>query len=139
MAEKMTEGSRVKAEINITPLVDVVLVLLIIFMVVTPMLQEGVPVQLPKSKNSETNEDAKGRVFVSINADRELFLDQKPLSREALEQEISYLLQQDLIGKVYLKGDARLPFKVIRETMDLLVKSGVKSVALATKKDQTDD
>lgn len=132
----MAAGGRkgVKAEINITPMVDVVLVLLIIFMVITPMLQRGKDVQLPKAmKVDEERKGAADPIVISVTPDKRIFIESDSFDDEAFESE----LQKKLIAKpgarILLKGDSSLVFDDVRRVMNLARKAGAKSIALGVE------
>ena len=126
-------GKGLRAEINVTPLVDVVLVLLIIFMVITPMLQKGRAVRLPKTDYHEKGSGGE-QLIVALTWDREnengkIFVqrDKEPISREQL----AALIKENPTKPIYLKIDVRHKFKAAREIMELASKAGAKSVGLA--------
>ena len=126
-------GGGLKSEINVTPLVDVVLVLLIIFMVVTPMLQRGKDVQLPKAAAAGQDEAARDPLVISVTAQRELFLEREPLAEPALEVALRAALVRHPGRKVLLKGDTSLDFQDIRRVLSLARKAGARGVALGVE------
>ncbi len=105
------------AAINVTPLVDVVLVLLIIFMVVTPMLSAGVDVKLPKVKTAEEEKDMGQHLVVSVRADGKVFIDRDPVAIEKLVQEIEIRRGNK---QILLKGDKDVTYRQVREVMDVI-------------------
>ncbi len=128
-------GGGPKAEINVTPLVDVVLVLLIIFMVVTPMLQRGKSVELPKAKeiskdNAEKNDNA---LILSVTPDKKIYLDSDQVDEKALEDKLRLELDKDPGRKILLKGDNSLVVGDMRKVMDVARKAKAKSVALGVE------
>lgn len=125
----------IKADINVTPLVDVVLVLLIIFMVITPMLQRGKDVTLPialKSKaNAANNADP---IILSITKDRKLFLEKDEFpTAEAISQAVKTTLDTNPSKAILLKGDQSLQVEDVRKLMLALQKSGAKGVKLGVE------
>jgi biopolymer transport protein ExbD len=124
-----------KAEINVTPLVDVVLVLLIIFMVITPMLQRGKSVELPKARESEkTRTDGKDNALIlSVTPDRKLYLDNDPLDETALEARLRAELAKDPIRKILLKADNSLRVKDVRGVMNVARKAKARRVSLGVE------
>jgi biopolymer transport protein TolR len=120
------------SDINVTPMADIMIVLLIIFMVITPMLQKGVDVRLPTAGNAKERNDQK-TIEVAIRKDTSTFLKGLKLDR-----------QQDLVGKlkealeeradtqklVYLKADSELPYEEVMKVMDFCREAGVEEVAL---------
>ncbi len=127
-------GRGVKSDINVTPLVDVVLVLLIIFMVVTPMLQRGKDVQLPKAQQQK---EAAGQgadpLIVSVTPDRKLYLEDDAFDEAGLEAALKRELALTPGRKVLLKGDATLSYGDVRKVLDLSRKAGAQGVALGVE------
>ncbi|HEX3695421.1 MAG TPA: biopolymer transporter ExbD [Polyangia bacterium] len=129
----MTGGSSrgVKNDINVTPLVDVVLVLLIIFMVVTPMLQRGKDVHLPKA-NKLTKEEKNGDpLVVSVTADHKLWVESVGFQEDALETKLAAELSKEPNRRVLLKGDQSVTVGDVRKVMDHAKKAGARAVELA--------
>jgi biopolymer transport protein ExbD len=126
----------VKAEINITPLVDVCLVLLIIFMVVTPMLQKGRPVQLPVTSNPDKKPDEDGQLLISIDHNGGIFLEQNQIPKDLFISMMSEEFQRSASKQVVIKGDKRLTFGDVKDVMVMLNKAGFESVGLITERPQ---
>ncbi|MBX5484942.1 MAG: biopolymer transporter ExbD [Myxococcaceae bacterium] len=129
----------IKNEINVTPLVDVVLVLLIIFMVITPMLQRGKEVKLPVAKTSEEKKDAERDsepLILSITADKKIWVDKSEYDHAGLEKRLREELSQKPNQKLLLKGDQALEVGVVREVMDVARRAGAKGVALAVEQEK---
>lgn len=125
-------GKGPQADINVTPLVDIVLVLLIIFMVITPMLQRGAEVQLPKAKNAESKEDAGEALIISVKEDGTTYLDQDIVTVEQLEEQLDYILLAEPFKFILIKGDVKSRYADVRAVMNVCEKVGAKSVALQT-------
>ena len=122
--------------INVTPLVDVVLVLLIIFMVITPMLQRGKSVQLPKAKETETTNKADAQdnaLVLSVTPDKKLYLDNDPLDEKALEGRLRDELSRDPSRKILLKADNSLRVADVRKVMELAREAKAKRVSLGVE------
>jgi biopolymer transport protein TolR len=123
------------AEINVVPLVDVMLVLLVIFMVTAPMIQRGVDVNIPVSTRAGqiTNE----RVFVSIPFDYRknhiVHLGDEPIRAEILQERIRQKMENRSDKEVYLRGDAGVQYQELMEIFDSLKAAGVEKVGLITK------
>jgi len=126
-------AGKLKSEINVTPFVDVVLVLLIIFMVVTPMLQRGVDVLLPLSLNHHEQKDTGKQVIVSVREDGVIFLGRVAVDEAQLATRLQKLLAQEPPPPVFVKGDRRLTFKPMRRMMEICHRAGAVGVALATE------
>lgn len=122
------------AEINVTPLVDVVLVLLIIFMVITPMLSSGVDVALPKAKSAEEVQDNGNHLVVSIRDDRAIFVDTERSSIETVVEDINTSYRKDPGRPLLVKADSKLTWRQVREVMDVIHEGGLPSMLLATEK-----
>ena len=135
MAASVSAGD-VKAEINVTPLVDVCLVLLIIFMVITPMLQKGRPVQLPVTSSPDKKPDEEGQLLISIDLNSGIWLEQKQIPKEMFISTMAEEFQRSSSKQVIIKGDRRLTFGDIKEVMVMLNKAGFESVGLITERPQ---
>jgi biopolymer transport protein TolR len=124
----------VKSEINVTPLVDVMLVLLIIMMVIAPMLQQGVPVQLPIASNSTDKPDTEDQTIVNIDAQGQLYVNSLPATETDVVERVKSALEGKKQQIVYLKGDKDAEYGRIMKMMDALRASQIESVALITEK-----
>ena len=130
-ATNQKEGDPV-ADINVTPLVDVMLVLLIIFMITTPLFERGIDVSLPKTKTS--NISGAERVILTIPADKNyVYFNKQPVNRQNM---LSYLKQTFRNRKdktVYLFADKRVPYGQVLSVMDDVKQAGIVTVGLATE------
>ncbi len=124
-------GRGALAEINVTPLVDVMLVLLIIFMVSAPMLTRGIDVQLPRAASSAVIEE--NRVTVTVRRDGQFLVEGRPVVDAMLADEVRKAGggRQDVA--VYLEGDAEVPYGRVLAAMDTLRQAGIERVALVTE------
>ena len=120
------------SEINVTPFVDVMLVLLIIFMVTAPLLTTGVKVNLPDSSSKVLSEKDK-TVTVTINKKKEIFIQKKKLTQTEMIKKLFELKKQKKELKIYIKGDKDLNYGEIMKVMGNINKAGFKKVALVTK------
>ena len=120
------------SEINVTPFVDVMLVLLIIFMVTAPLLTAGVKINLPESASVLKNEK-NDPVTVSMNSKGEIYIQKKKISPNDLIKKLIALRGQNKDLKIYIKGDKNLNYGKIMDLMSFINKSGFKKVALVTK------
>jgi len=128
-------GGDIKSDINVTPLVDVCLVLLIIFMVVTPLLQSGVPVLLPETSKPEKYPEGQKQVKVAIQDDGKMFIGQDWVpSKAELVRRMDEMLKADPQKEVVIKADRRLKYKDVREVMKALNDAGFSKVGLITMK-----
>ncbi|HEU6441190.1 MAG TPA: ExbD/TolR family protein [Microvirga sp.] len=122
-------GSVPLSEINVTPLVDVMLVLLIIFMVAAPLMTVGVPVQLPKTAAPKVSQP-KQPVVVTIDDQGQPFLDKEPLSPEAVLPRLRELASADPLQVVLVRGDKAVPYGRIVEIMGQINAAGFQKVSL---------
>ena len=130
--KKKFRNKRTISEINVTPFVDVMLVLLIIFMVTAPLLTSGIKINLPESSSVLKNEK-KDPVTVSINSKGEIFIQKQKFSKNQLIKKLSLLKKNNQNLKIYIKGDKRLDYGKVMDLMNLINQSGFKKVALVTR------
>jgi biopolymer transport protein TolR len=128
------EAEDVRSDINVTPLVDVVLVLLIIFMVVTPMLQKGMPVELPITKNPDKKPDSENQVIISVKSDSTIYIEQNWVPKTELVSQLKEMHDRNPSREILIKGDARLMYKDIKKVMDMINEAGFENVGLVTEK-----
>ena|SRR5512147_1483194 len=132
----MTAGGRgtIKSDINVTPLVDVVLVLLIIFMVVTPMLQRGKDVKLPVATKQQREEGKDADpMIVSITSDKRVWLEKDPVDDEALKAALGRKLAAEPWKPILVKGDQSLTFGDVRKVLKDAQDAKAKSVKLGVE------
>jgi biopolymer transport protein TolR len=129
-----SSGGRVRSEINVTPFVDVVLVLLIIFMVVTPMLQRGVDVPLPFTLHHGEKKDTGEQLIISVRHDGAVFLGSDLVDLKRLENRMTALMQRKPPPPVFLKADRNLTFGPVRRVLEACHRAGAAGVSLATQK-----
>jgi biopolymer transport protein TolR len=121
---------RALAEINITPLVDVMLVLLIISMLAAPMLQKGIPLDLPATETAQDIRDP--RTVVALDRDGRLRLNDQPVHPDLLQQRMKALVAGSPGETVFLRADKLMPYGEVLHVMDLIRKAGVTRIALVT-------
>ncbi len=124
------------SDINVTPMVDVMLVLLIIFMVITPMLQKGVSVDLAKSANPRSMPDAdkEDAVVVAVSRDGRLYLGSDQITLEDLGRKVRDKISSRVDKTVYIKSDARAKFEQVVKAIDEVRSAGVDQLGLLTEK-----
>ena len=132
LIEKSYKKNKTMSDINVTPFVDVMLVLLIIFMVTAPLLTAGIKVNLPESTSILKNEK-NDPVTVTINSKGEIFLQKKKFSSTDLIKKLKALKSENKDLKIYIKGDKKLNYGKVMDLMSFINKSGFKKVALVTK------
>ena len=119
------------AEINITPLVDVVLVLLVIFMLTAPVLQSGIEVSVPKTKT--VKEITEQRQVVTINRDQEVFLGDKPVNLADLPSRLARPGVDPAHQVIYVEADERVPFGAFASVMDAVKQAGITNISIVTQ------
>ena len=120
-------------EINVTPLVDVALVLLIIFMVASPMLKQGIDVALPQASERLFPEETETRFVLSLDKQGELYLDNRRIPFEHLEFKLRQLNESTRVDALFLEADASLPYGKVVAVLDIVKKSGIKTLGMVTK------
>ena len=124
----------VKSDINVTPLVDVMLVLLIIMMVIAPMLQKGVDVKLPSAANTVEKPDTNGQVVVAIGADKRVYLNTQPVRLTDLTAKVSDALENQKDKVVLIKADEAVDYAAVMDTLDRLREGGIEDMGLITER-----
>ena len=122
-------------EINMTPFIDVMLVLLIIFMVTAPLMTAGVPIDLPKTAAAPLNVDAKP-VTLSIKADGKVFLGESELADGDIVPRLTAAAKQGFEERVFVRGDKKVDYGRVAQVMATVTGAGFKRVALVTEQDQ---
>jgi len=120
------------AQINITPLVDVMLVLLVIFMVTAPMMQQGIGVELPRVAAQPLNSEVE-QLAVVISRDGRVQLNNTPLGVDELNQKLSAIVQSQPDCKVALRADKNVPYGQLAEVMAAIRNAGVKKIGMVTE------
>jgi len=135
---KRDEGKKVNSNINVTPMVDVMLVLLIIFMVITPMLENKVNVTLAQTENAVAMEDAskEDAVTIAITRDSRVYLGQDQVTIADLGPKVADLLQNKTSKMVYFRSDARAHYGTVMDAIDAVRTTGVDEVGLLTENRQ---
>jgi biopolymer transport protein TolR len=128
------EGAKVNSNINVTPMVDVMLVLLIIFMVITPLLQKTIPVDLAQANNPTPMADADrdDATVVAVTREGKIFLDMDLVAPEALTQKVKDRLANSKLKTVFVKSDARAKYKSVVDVVDNVRAAGVDQLGLLT-------
>ena len=123
-----------KADINVTPLVDVMLVLLIIMMLIAPMLQQGVSVRLPQASNTADKPETQDQTVVAVTSDKRLYLNGVPIQEGELQSKIQTLMETKKEKIVLIKGDEEAPYSAIMNTMDRLRGANIENIGLITER-----
>jgi biopolymer transport protein ExbD len=130
--KKRTTKRSLVADINVTPLVDVVLVLLIIFMVVTPMIVGGVAVDLPKTRHHDQKPDDGKDLIISVTTNKEVYF----MSNHVKAEDVTRLVEEEVRRfpdkTVYVKGDARTTYGAVRKVLEAVNKAKIENIMLGT-------
>jgi len=119
------------ADINITPLVDVVLVLLVIFMITAPVLQSGIEVNVPKTRT--VKQITEQRMVVTIDHDQQIFLGDQPINIHELPQRLQQAGTDPARQVIYLRADQTVPFGAFASVMDAVKQAGITNVSIVTQ------
>ncbi|HBF28299.1 protein TolR [Rhizobium sp.] len=123
------------SEINVTPLVDVMLVLLIIFMVAAPMMTVGVPIDLPETKASAMNSDTQP-ITISVNSKGEVFLQESPIAVDEVVAKLQAIATTGYNERIYVRGDTAAAYGTVMKVMALISTAGYKNIGLVTLQEQ---
>ena len=123
----------IKSDINVTPLVDVMLVLLIIMMIVAPLLQQGVPVTLPLAANSSEKPETQDQTVVTIDRAKAVYLNAVPVPSGQLQSRVTAVLEDKSDKIVIIKADEEVPYSAVMDTMDELRHAGIEDMGLITE------
>ena len=122
------------SEINVTPMVDVMLVLLIIMMLIAPLLQQGVSVKLPVASNTTDKPEVQGQTIIAIASKGALYLNARPIKDDELADKVKDLLENQKEKIVLIKGDEGADYSFIMAAMDQLRKAGIEDIGLITER-----
>ena len=124
-------GGRAMSEINVTPMVDVMLVLLIIFMVTAPFMQMGIEVDLPKAQAQSLDPD-ENNMILSVSAERKIFLGDTEIPREVLKEKLLSNTRLQADKEIFLQADRSLPYGFVIDIMAILKNAGVENLGMVT-------
>ncbi len=134
MAMDLGKKGSLKADINVTPLVDVMLVLLIIMMLIAPMLQKGVNVKLPEAANTVDKPDTQTQTVVAIDSANQFWVNGIQVDKSNFADKVAAVLEDKAEKVVLIKGDTDAKYSAIMEAMDDLRKAGIEDMGLITEK-----
>jgi biopolymer transport protein TolR len=134
MRRRRRKKSAPIADINMTPFIDVMLVLLIIFMVTAPLLTAGVPIDLPKTGAGQLNVDQRP-ITISINEKAQIFLGENQITLAEIATRIQPLAKQGFDERIYVKGSKQVDYGTVAQVMSAITSAGYKRVALLTERD----
>ena len=124
-------GRQAMSEINVTPLVDVMLVLLIIFMVAAPLMTVGVPIDLPDTQAKSMNTDTQP-ITVSVNADGEIFIQETPITIEEIVPKLQAIAKQGYEERIFVRGDKDADYGQVMKVMARISSAGFKNMGLVS-------
>jgi biopolymer transport protein ExbD len=131
-------GTAVKSEPNVVPMIDIMLVLLIIFMIVTPLIAAGFKATLPKGVNLDPHPEVDGEVILGIDASGNYFLNGRPIGSEVVEDQLRGIYSARTEDKVlYFKADNQLKFAKIQEGVEIARRAGVRVLSAITEEEQS--
>ena len=120
----------VKSDINVTPLCDVMLVLLIIMMLIAPLLQQGVSVKLPLADNTTEKPETQGQTVIAIGPNKSVYVNAKPVSEGELVTRVTELLENQKEKVILIKADEEVEYSAVMATMDQLRQAGIEDIGL---------
>lgn len=120
------------SDINITPLVDVMLVLLVIFMVTAPMMESGIPIQLPKTSAKALPKVAEAPVTLNITKESRLFLNREEIPFDGLKVRLASFFRNRPQKEIYIRADGELPYAFVAQTMAAVKMAGIHKIGLVT-------
>jgi biopolymer transport protein ExbD len=132
MAVQLGGGGGVKSDINVTPLVDVMLVLLTIMMIVAPLLQQGVSVKLPVAANTTEKPDTQEQTVLAIDSNKRFYLNAVPVLKDDLQRRVTEILESKKDRIVIIKADEDVEYSAVMDAMDQLRASGIEDMGLIT-------
>jgi biopolymer transport protein TolR len=127
----------VKSDINVTPLCDVMLVLLIIMMIVAPLLQQGVSVKLPQASNTVDKPETQGQTVVAIARDKSMYVNAKPVQESEMATRINEILENAKEKVVFIRADEEVEYGAVMAAMDQLRQAGIEDIGLITDPKKT--
>ena len=131
MAMNLGGGGGVKSDINVTPLVDVMLVLLIIMMIVAPLIQQGAQVDLPQATNTTEKPDTQEQTVVTISADKSIYVNAVQV-QGSIRNRLEEIFENRTDKTVYIKADRDVEYKAVMDAMDELRAAGIEDMGLIT-------
>lgn len=128
-----SRAHRPMSEINVTPFVDVMLVLLVVFMITAPLLSAGVPIDLPRSDAKPITSEDNKPLEVNISKDKEIFVGETPVDRDKLTALLSAMTESDPERRIFIRADQTLDYGEVMEVLGILNRAGFRKVALMSQ------
>ncbi len=132
MAVQLGDGGGVKSDINVTPLVDVMLVLLIIMMIIAPLLQQGVSLKLPTASNSGEKPETQDQTVLAIDSSKRYYVNAREVAKNDMQRRIQEVLETKSQKIVIIKADDDVEYGAVMEAMDALRAAGIEDMGLIT-------
>ena len=133
MGFNISNDDEIKSEINVTPLVDVMLVLLVIFMISAPLMFNGIQMDLPKTKKVNQINLKKSQIILSISKNQDLYIDKERILDNELLSVLTKVMKSKKTQNVFLRADKDVPYKRVAKTISKLKRGGVTSLSLITE------
>jgi biopolymer transport protein TolR len=128
---RRTDPGRLLAEINVVPLVDVVLVLLVIFMITAPLMLRGIDIDLPKSSVNTIKPEE--RMMLTVSRDRAVYFDKERVARVSLDEKLTRIAREKPDVTLYLRADRDVPYGAVVEVMDAVKRAGIDKLGMVTQ------
>ena len=128
----MRRHPRLMNQINVVPYIDVMLVLLVIFMVTAPLMQQGIPVELPKTQTAGLSVD-EDPLVVTVKRDGEIFVQDAPIDLKELQAKLESVFESRGNGEVFLRADGKVAYETVAKTLAILRKAGAKQIGMVTE------
>ena len=128
-----TSGPQPMSDINMTPLIDVMLVLLVIFMITAPLLTSSLKLDLPKTEGTQPPAGAPSSLALAVDAEGALFLDDAPITADALRQRVAEAARANAQAEVQLRADRRVPYGRVAELIGLIQQAGLNRIAFVAE------
>ncbi|WP_449258639.1 ExbD/TolR family protein [Chlorobium limicola] len=129
---KVSRKARLMSDINVTPFVDVMLVLLVIFMVAAPLMTHGIKIEAPRTSHDKMEMDDKG-ITISVDVDRRVFINQYELRPDEVAERLPVILDVKHTREVYLKADKSIPYGFIMSLMARIRSAGIENIGMVTE------
>lgn len=130
-SRRRSGGRGAMSDINVTPLVDVMLVLLIVFMVAAPLMTVGVPIELPKTQAKQLDSNSEP-ITITVQKDKSLFLQETPITLEELAPKLIAIAKNGYDEQIFVRADTNVDYGSVMEVMGMLNSSGYKKIGLVT-------
>ena len=135
ISSSSSDSDEVLSEINITPMVDVMLVLLVVFIITAPLMTNSIKVNLPDTESTVQIQEPKKPIVLSIDAEGKIYLDKDEYALDVIEQELSHRKELDPEIRLNLNADETVPYGVVAKVMVLIEKAGIERLSVVTERE----